>query len=307
MSLPAATVHGDWGSTRLRLFLVRNGTVVDRRSGPGIGALPKPPASVLDAELAPWRVTHAIGRVTLCGMAGSRNGLAEARYADCPCDEAGWAASCTRLESAGTPVMIAPGLACTNRNRAPDVMRGEETQIFGALARAPALAHGRQMLVLPGTHSKWAEIEGGTVRRFHTFFTGELFALLRDRSALTTADPRPEGADEGFSAGLARGGQNLLLGALFEARSAQLRLGRSGGWATGFLSGLLIGRELGEALALHDGDPSPVTIIGASALSCLYAQAFAARDVNVAMLDGDDCALAGLAALDRYLTQETAP
>jgi 2-dehydro-3-deoxygalactonokinase len=294
---PADRIFGDWGTTRLRLFRLRDGRVVDQLDGPGIGALVGAPADVLLTTLAPWRAQGmAGGRVLLCGMVGSRNGIAEVPYAECPIDAAGWRTQILSVAVDDVTVGIAPGLACRGPDGADDVMRGEETQIFGALALDPALSRGRHAIALPGTHGKWALVEDGKVVRFRTFLTGELFALLRDRSTLTRAGDDDSGGEAGFAAGLARAQTGGLLGALFEARSGQLRQGRSRGWAVGFLSGLAIGHEVREALA-GIADADSLTLVGDPALSALYEQALAGVGRTAGLRDGSQAALAGLRIL----------
>ncbi|WP_454886741.1 2-dehydro-3-deoxygalactonokinase [Sphingomonas oryzagri] len=292
------TILGDWGTTRLRLFRMADGAIVDRLDGPGIGQLAGSPAETLAATLAPWRDAARTSGVLLCGMAGSRNGLVEVPYAPCPADVALWRASLSTIDVDGVAVSVAAGLSTANFSGHADVMRGEETQIFGAAALDPALAEGRAMVVLPGTHSKWAELIEGRVERFHTFPTGELFALLRDHSTLTRAGTDSTGREEGFADGLARAGTGLIAG-LFEARAAQLTAGKSLGWALGLLSGLLIGGEFAEALALVGDKPGRVALIGDPGLSALYRQAGEKHGLTVTHLDGDACAIAGLALLDK--------
>jgi 2-dehydro-3-deoxygalactonokinase len=233
-------------------------------------------------------------------MAGSRNGLIEVPYAGCPADVAGWARATASVDVGAIRVTVAPGLSGANFADHADVMRGEETQIFGAMALDPGLAHGRHWLVLPGTHSKWAELVDGRVERFHTFPTGEIFALLRDHSTLTRAGTDAEGREEGFADGLARSGTGLLAG-LFEARAAQLTEGRSLGWALGLLSGLLVGGEIAEALALVGTPPERIVLVGDPGLGGVYARAAEARGLKVATLDGDACSIAGLGLLGAEL------
>jgi 2-dehydro-3-deoxygalactonokinase len=232
-------------------------------------------------------------------MVGSRNGWVEIPYVDCAADAAAWRAGATHSSLDVVPVTIAAGLACTRTSGAADVMRGEETQIFGAMALNPALATGRHLIALPGTHSKWASVEDGRVTGFQTFLTGELFALLRTHSTLTRDSTDDGGAEDeamGFDAGLARmreGGH--LLGALFEARAAQLRQGANGGWAKGFLSGLVIGAEIAE---IADRVTGRVALIGDTALTDRYFRALAGIDLRPETHDGEACALAGLALLE---------
>jgi 2-dehydro-3-deoxygalactonokinase len=174
-------------------------------------------------------------------------------------------------------------------------MRGEETQIFGALRLRPELLD-ESCLVLPGTHSKWASVERGRIVGFQTFFTGEMFGLLRDRSTLTKVAPHhlveplsPEAFDEGLQEAATSG---ALLGALFQARSRQLLCGQSAGWALSFLSGLLIGAECREGLGAFPADR--FVLVGEGGLAELYARAFRSLGRPTEVLDGDACALAGL-------------
>lgn len=293
--MSALTVFGDWGTSRLRLSLFDGERRLAEAYGPGIGALPAPPAEVLLEALAPWRAEHRLERVVLCGMAGSRSGVIEAPYAECPADVSAWSGQAARITLDGLDVAVAPGLAGTAPNGAPEVMRGEEAQIFGALAVSPELAQGEHWFVLPGTHSKWCQVRDGRVLGFQTFLTGELFALLTERSSLLLgADrtARTQDAAAGFADGLSRAGEARPIGALFEARSDQLRLGRSGAWAEGYLSGLLIGSEVSEAT--RASGVRAVTVVGAASLAERYRPALEAAGLASQALDGDACVLAGL-------------
>ena len=300
--MSARSIAGDWGTTRLRLFLIEGEQVVDRAGGPGIGALDRPAADVLREAMRPWIHRDVEPIALLCGMAGSRNGLREVPYAQCPAGLAGWAAQAGVVRLDDMNVVLAAGLECRSAQGVPDVMRGEETQIFGALALDPALAVGRHLLLLPGTHSKWVVLADAHVAEFQTWLTGELFALLRDHSTLLRAAPTADieltGEEQGFEHGMDRASAGEVLGTLFETRSAQLRLGRSGRWASGFLSGLLIAVEVAEAsrrFGLTRG--TRVTMIGDPKLTGLYERALIRAGVEVTQIDGDLCALAGLRSL----------
>lgn len=285
-------VLGDWGTTRLRLFRVENGAVVDRIEG--AGALAINPAQTLRGALAGWLRDAKPDFIHLCGMAGARTGLREAPYVNCPADVADWRRSALNFDFDSVATKIAPGVGYTDSDGRPDMMRGEETQIFGALRLSEDLCDGAHMLVLPGTHSKWVRLEGGRIVAIQTFITGELFALLRQSSLLAGA--ASDSTEEfGFAAGLARAKTSSGAGALFEARAAQLRAGRSGGWAHGFVSGVLIGEEIAAARCLAP-TLDRIVLIGAPSLAARYASAL--DGVNVRRLDGDACALAGLELLN---------
>ncbi|WP_188065113.1 2-dehydro-3-deoxygalactonokinase [Sphingobium sp. KCTC 72723] len=289
------SVIGDWGTSRLRLFRVQDGRIVARRDGQGIGIVGKEAEAAFAQAIAPWLQDGTPTAITLCGMVGARDGWVEAPYADCPADVADWRAAAIRFDWNGAPLAIMAGLACVADDGVPDVMRGEEAQIFGAIALDPALGQGRQLIVLPGTHSKWALVEDGRVIAFRTVPTGEMFALLRDGSTLGPKDAVGDVAQEtaGFAEGLARAQDGRVLAGLFAARAMRLRAGRSADWALGYLSGLLIGGEILETRALL-GAGEGVTLIGDAGLGDRYARALAAQGVASQRLDGDACALAGL-------------
>lgn len=288
--MSATRVLGDWGGTNLRLFRVQDGAVTARLEGPGTTALSGNAAEVLAERLAVWLADGPIAGVTLCGMAGSPAGLVVAPYAPCPAKVGQWQATPARIMVAGVAVDILPGLSCRDAHGVPDVMRGEEAQVFGAIALDPTLGEGRHVIVLPGTHSKWVTLEDGAITAFRTAPTGEVFALLAGQSSLTGNDAPGDGSfDDGFARGLSRASE-APLGALFEARAARLLDGRSRDWARGYLSGLLIGAEVAQFAPVD----SPVAIIGAPALAALYARALAARALPFARIDGDAAVLAGL-------------
>jgi 2-dehydro-3-deoxygalactonokinase len=234
--------------------------------------------------------------VLACGMVGSRQGWHEAPYRAVPCRPlAPGALVAVPVRDARLSVRLVPGL---KQARPADVMRGEETQVAGALALHPAFDGA---IGLPGTHSKWCHVSAGEVTGFQTFLTGELFALLSEQSVLRhgMADGWDEGAfDDGAAEGLSR--PERLLAQLFRLRAEGLLSGLPGAAARARLSGLLIGAELAAARAWWLG--LPVMLVGAPALSALYARALATQGVAARMLPAADCTLAGLAQAAGVLT-----
>jgi 2-dehydro-3-deoxygalactonokinase len=229
-------------------------------------------------------------RVVLAGMIGSRNGWIEAPYLPCPADPATIARHVVRAPGSIAECWIVPGL-CTGGTAAggarADVMRGEETQLIGA-----GVADG--VVALPGTHGKWARMDGGRVTGFHTAMTGELFALLHDRSLLgRLAVPGDAAAEaDGFARGVTRSLATPSLAAtLFSARAEVLIGGLAPEAVAGYLSGLLIGAEV----AAFGCDGGRVTLVGAAGLRTRYADALAMAGVrDVAQVDGDAAVTAGL-------------
>ena len=288
-------IAGDWGTTRLRLTLCDRDGILDRRDGPGIGQLEGSPEQAYLSLSAGWRAAHGALPAYFCGMVGSRMGWREVAYAPCPADPHSLNLGALGFEAEGAPVFLVPGLACTNPRGAPDVMRGEETQILGALLSDPDLARGRHLLVLPGTHSKWVELRDGAIQGFMTVPTGEIFALLRAHSTLVKGAPEDAvPTSRGFAQGLAR--KEKLLPSLFEVRTRQLIDAMPAADALGFLSGLLIGAEVDAALDSYGGF-GRVRLIGDPALSALYSEALSTHKVKSSRLDGGDCAFAGLRSI----------
>lgn len=290
MAARARRVIGDWGSTRLRLFLVENGETTARLDGPGVTQLVEPAERVLARLLSVWLATGPIEAITLCGMVGSPAGLAVAPYAPCPVDAEGWHHARTRLRVLGHDVEILPGLSYRTADGVPEVMRGEETQVFGAMALNPALREGERLFALPGTHGKWVSTCDGAITDFRTAPTGEVFAAITGHTSLTGPDTPGEGSfDDGFGRGLARSAEPLP-GTLFEARAARLLDGRSRDWAKGYLSGVLIGAEVAQ----FDIGAQDVTLIGDPALAALYASAIAHHGGSSQQVDGESAVVAGL-------------
>ncbi len=293
----APVILGDWGSTRLRLWRMDGTSVADRIDGPGMVALAANPRETLEQLLTPWITEAGPLRVILCGMAGARGGLAEVPYAECPADRAGWRKLARKTAMPGLDITIAAGVACRAANNRHDVMRGEETQVFGALALRPKLEAGRHDMVLPGTHSKWISLDDGRITGLRTFLTGELFAALQGTSLLAAGGEDVPGDEPvGIESGLSMAQNGGLLGNLFHARAAQLRDGKSATWARGYLSGLLLGSEVAE-MGKDRALPARVTVIGDARLARRYESALAGFGVVVDPLDGETCAIAGLGLL----------
>ncbi len=300
---------GDWGTSHLRLFLSHGDEVIERREGPGISRLAAGAEAALFDLIAPWVASHGPMPVLLSGMVGSRNGWKEAPYAPCPADAASLARAMLRFRARQHEIWIVPGLSCRNPGGAGDVLRGEETQIVGALESDPALASRRHLLCLPGTHAKWVLLDEGHIVSFQTSLTGEVFSLLEDHSMLLRVqDDRsfdPGAAGQAFQAGLARSGETPrpeLLHVLFETRSRQLQGELTAGQAREWLSGLLIGYDTRGALALfprNGRDEAQVLVIGATDLAERYRKALTACGIPAMSCDATKMTLAGLRALSR--------
>src|SRR4029079_8207140 len=195
------------------------GQVIEEKSAP-LGILNVPNADfagVFASQFSDW-MKPAGRRCLISGMAGSRQGWVEAPYVACPAGPEELAQHLYWIEPGR--IAIVPGLSDTQGD-VPDVMRGEEVQIFGA-TRLAGLADG--LFVLPGTHSKWATVRGGKVMGFRTFMTGEVFGLFAQHSILARTLSADAPLDEAaFLQGVARAGNGEgLLHNAFGVRSLAL-------------------------------------------------------------------------------------
>lgn len=261
----------DWGSSSLRAMLIdAEGAVLDTRtSTQGASTLTGGAASfvaALDALISDWREPGL--PIVACGMVGSQHGWREVPYAECPADAATLAAGALTVDWHGQPVHLLPGLRCETAGGPPDVMRGEETQVLSAgVANA--------CVILPGTHSKWAQVVDGAVRSFATHMTGELFAVLRQHSVLGRLMPAEAGDDiTAFISGVQAArdqGDRGLSHQLFAVRTLGLTARLPHASLADYLSGLLIGHEIRAGLATSHNES--LVLIGEPALCRRYATA----------------------------------
>ena len=280
----------DWGTTHLRAWAMgTDGIRAEASSGDGMGQLaPHAFEAALIRLIDPW-LSPGVTPVLACGMVGSRQGWVEAPYRAVPCAPvAAGALVQVPVTDPRISVQIVPGLM---QAKPADVMRGEETQIAGALALDPGFDGA---ICLPGTHSKWAQVSAGEVVSFQTFMTGELYALLAGQSVLRHGLSKgwdDAAFDEGVADGLSR--PDRLMALLFRLRAEGLIAGLSGDAARARLSGLLIGAELAAAKAWWLG--LPILLIGSPGLTGLYARALAAQSAPSRTLSATNCTIAGLA------------
>jgi 2-dehydro-3-deoxygalactonokinase len=131
-----------------------------------------------------------------------------------------------------------------------DVMRGEETQLIGIFSGDAAMK-GEKIYILPGTHSKHILVKETQAVDFKTFMTGEFFDLLSKKSILHAGLESGAGLPDGnekkcFEEGVLEGAHSNLLKVCFKVRTNSLfeRMTKKENYH--YLSGLLIGAELGE-------------------------------------------------------------
>ncbi|MFN3943332.1 MAG: 2-dehydro-3-deoxygalactonokinase [Allosphingosinicella sp.] len=283
----------DWGTTNRRAYLIDGaGRLADSfEDALGLMAVP---AGGFEAAAADIRDRLGDRPMLLAGMVGSNRGWREAPYAPCPAGADDLAEAILWIEPGRTGIV--PGV-CQRGAAGADVMRGEEVQVLGAVARG--LVPPDATICHPGTHAKWIVMEDGRIAAFRTMMTGELFALLSAHGILADQLNGEVRADAAFEAGVrdARAGEGILSG-LFRIRARHL-LGETVGEPASYASGLLIGRDVAAGLKLHRG--GPLALVGRPDLCALYAAALAGAGHETTQLDGAEAFLAGMHMLTEML------
>lgn len=289
--MSTALIGLDWGSSSLRAWrFSASGAALDQRaSDAGASRIAAEAAASgraadfetpLRALIGDWLQAEPQVPLLASGMVGSAHGWVEAPYVTTPVVLDLLAQHLSRARGTdGLVVAIVPGVSHRDESGVPDVMRGEETQIAGVLAADPGLDEA--LIVLPGTHSKWVRCGGGAIATLQTWMTGELFELLRAHSVLGRL-MKPAAADftadaAAFERGVRAARDGAALAArLFSVRTLGLFGQLAGESAAAYLSGLLIGHELGNALP--GSGALTIVLAGDAALCARYRQALACFD-----------------------------
>lgn len=234
------------------------------------------------------------------GMIGSNVGWIDVPYLDCPVSAADIACGLVPTTIGAVDLLIAPGIACRRaRDGQPDILRGEDVEIFGALA-LDGEAQDR-LLVLPGTHTKWARAQAGRLVDFFTSMSGEVFDRLTAQGLLASVVEGEAHAGEAFMAGLSVAQNGLGLStALFGVRARVIRGDLVRRDAASYLRGILIGAEFMDAAHLYpDAVGSAITLVGNANLSRLYQAAASVFGHPATIIDARAAGIAGFLAIER--------
>ena len=270
--------------------------------GDGIAKLNRPISEVLFDAISPW--VDRLGRldIVMGGMVGSNIGWRMTEYLECPTELTNLAEHADTFEHSGHNISILPGVKCTNAMGQPDVMRGEELQILGWLARNADKSDEDRLFCLPGTHTKWARVSAGRLESFTTALTGEVYAMLQKHSILLPkqdvvfAQPfDTKSFIEGVE--VIKAHPYSLLHSLFSTRTRLITDPDGLGDAPSYLSGLLIGSDSKTALDNCGKEGVIVEIIGDQSLAEKYASAIECMGHECHISDGIDAVYAGFMAL----------
>jgi 2-dehydro-3-deoxygalactonokinase len=293
-------ILGDWGTSVCRLYLCRfhqqELTVVARTQGPGIKHINDPEARFFGLCQA-WFEQYGSVPVFLIGTVGADIGWRQAPYVSCPTNKENMLSAAISFEARDIQFTILPGLSCLNRHKLPDIMRGEETQLFGFLSQQTGKPK-EQLICLPGTHTKWALLKDQRIESFVTSPVGELFEVLCNHSVLLGPTNNQLWCNDSFTNGLKVGMRETsnLLHTLFATRAYQIIDKQSNSQAAGYLSGLLVGADVKAAMQdFHLF--SHVAVIGSDHISSLYVEALKHIDINTTQFSSEDATLLGLQTL----------
>ncbi|MDO6732928.1 2-dehydro-3-deoxygalactonokinase [Marinovum sp. 2_MG-2023] len=286
----------DWGTSNLRAYAVQeDGTILGRVAGRGAKQTEREEFSrAYDRTLMRLHRKYGCEQALLVGMVGSNLGWVDVDMCTAPQTRA--TVQARLVPVAGTGAHIVPGVSAKSIGGFPDMMRGEEVQVFGALALA---ARDDALLCLPGTHSKWVTCEQGAICRISTAMTGEIFDLLCHASVLkghVTSELGGTGLagfDDGIEAAKSNLGVSLLA---FSTRPRALLSGAVNPVdGRGYLSGVLIGSEI---LSMQQASGAQdVLIVGEPELARFYARAAGALNMAARVIDGAAAIAAGAAAI----------
>jgi 2-dehydro-3-deoxygalactonokinase len=297
MNEPTAPLLGiDWGTSNRRAYVLDAEDRLVRRHDDGYGILGV--AGNFEASLRDLLQLLHLERadVVMSGMVGSRNGWQEAPYLSLDRPLSGLAGALMEIPTAipGVRCRIVPGYRHVDAHGTPDVMRGEETQVFGALQSGASSG----WFLLPGTHSKWVCVEDGKVIEILTFMTGELFALLSQHGTLAKIMKEQRSVPSAFEAGLTASRHGEFTHMAFCCRALVVTDMMPPEHAASYLSGLLIGTEIHDILQ-RTGDHmrSPVQIIGSPALAARYVNALEILGLSARLWQPDDIYIAALRGL----------
>lgn len=294
----------DWGTSRMRAMLI-DGESIDNTKvvyGAGIGQIKRSIEEVLFEAIHPLVTQWGKVDVMMAGMVGSNIGWRTVPYLACPAQLATLGDNSDKFDAQGHQISILPGVSCMNAMGAPDVMRGEELQLYGWLKTNPQLQQSERLFCLPGTHTKWARMVDDRLESFNTALTGELFAILQQHSILIPKNRLSDKSPfdlESFNHGLqfVKRHPDSLLHTLFSTRSILLNNPQSFADPSSYLSGLLIGSDVQNALKIYQKHDAIVELIGDELLCEKYGYALAAFGIPYRISDGMNAIYSGFFAL----------
>lgn len=289
----------DWGTSKLQAYwLDASGQLLDsKRFEAGIGKIKRVDIEKIVADLSEQWPSECF---FASGMIGSNLGWESAPYVQCPATITDISKNLLSVKIGGASGYIVPGLSCTSFFESAEMLRGEEMEIFGWLANADE-RDSKQLICLPGTHTKWVVSEERQVHHFCTHMTSEMYDCLAKNSVLgnqlSTCQHHSaaflKGIREGASKGV--GLSRLLFGVRAKHIFQQLSLNES----PSYCRGILIGAELKDVFDAYKPKKlkSNIPVIGNSTLSHLYVSAIKSLGYGAQYVTSQDALRCGYTAI----------
>tara|TARA_Y100000991_G_scaffold52223_1_gene38052 strand:- start:1508 stop:2395 length:888 start_codon:yes stop_codon:yes gene_type:complete len=280
----------DWGTSSFRAYLVEDKVVKDTiETKDGMKFIKDNNFENTFINLiGKWLIKDKKTDVLASGMLGARQGWIEAPYEKAPCNLNNLNFISPTLIDSRVSLKIFSGIS---QNDPPDVMRGEETQIAGFLSDNFQF---KGSVCLPGTHSKWVQVNQNNLEKFKTFMTGELFEIISKNSVLVHSVVSDEFDKAEFlkSADKILKCPKLFGNSLFQLRADDLINSGSAVIYKSRLSGYLLGLELLGSLEFWKNND--IVLIGNKNLVDLYGDVLISKVSSLKKFTSKDMILKGL-------------
>ena len=193
-------IYYDCGTTNTRAYLIKDGRIFQSvREAVGIKdfvhekdkkRLAEKLHEIFEILLAKEKIDEkSVPEIWLSGMISSPDGLAEVEHVSTPAGIEKLKDSVFRYFEPGffrRELKIVPGVKTIKQKervapeKAHDVnmMRGEETEIFGIIRENPGLKNGVHAVLLPGSHTQAVLLKDGVIIDISSNITGELFSAI---------------------------------------------------------------------------------------------------------------------------------
>lgn len=302
MNTAAQLIAIDWGSSKFRAYLLdRNYALLEKiETDDGLLHTGRAPSELLYKNCQPWLEQHPGIPVIMSGTVGGNIGWINTHYMKCPISIEDLINEPVAVENSfGTNIKIVPGVTGESLSGAADVMRGEEVQVFGALA-----AHNQAsgLICLPGTHSKWVTAKANRIVDITSFMSGEFYHIARKKSSISSVVDKTAFDEDSFMQGLITAEkQGGILHHLFSARANFLVESDNYVSSSSYLSGVIIGSEIREALRIFE-DISELILVANPELNRNYTCALEHRGIKISALSSQDAFIKGIAQIDPLLT-----
>ena len=254
----------DGGTSNTRVSLYSEGRVLNtvrlsvgaRANGEEKGVLDRAVKQAIDSLLRAYKLKESDVQAILgSGMLTSEMGLYCVPHLLAPVGVAELHKGITRVmlpSISPIPFFLVPGVKTVGDLASTDLMRGEETELYGLFDAPPKNA----VVILPGSHSKIIQTDGeGRIVSFKTMLTGELLAAVSTHTVLGSSITLSEGelVKNALFDGYRYTELHGVNEALFKVRVARLSLGVSHNEAYSFLLGTVLHDEIKAVLALAPG------------------------------------------------------